>query len=202
MRGLALLFVAVVATAFAAGPSLAASADCGVADRSTKDVLSGVTLTWDSSFRCANAPDSGTYSIRVTVSNAERSAEAVEIRRLRLSHTTPRPRGQAPDATAEAQGLPLTVRPGERKSFRVSGRYELVTTDEGDKANLHLRARGRGLESGDAFRLAINVHLRGPGAGDNGDRRGAGRPERDGGPPAWAGGPPAWAGAPRGRGGP
>ena len=57
-----------------------------------------------------------------------------------------------------AAGLPVTVAPGETESFTVSGTYELVQTDEGDKANLHLVATG---SAGGRFTLGINVHLRG-----------------------------------------
>ena len=149
----------------ALGPQPAAGQElCSVVDTSRKEVLPGVVLTWDSSFRCGDAPDEGTYRIRVRVSNDAGSSEAVKIRNLVLTHTSPRPRGQGPEATAEAEGLPITVRPGQTKSFTVSGSYELVTTDEGDKANLHLRALGKGKESNDRFRLGINVHLRAPGA--------------------------------------
>jgi plasmid stability protein len=142
----------------------AAQEVCPVDDRSTKEVLPGVILTWDSSFRCENAPDEGTYRIRVRVSNHARSSEAVRIDDLILRRTTPRPRGQAPEATAEPQGLPITVKPGQTKSFAVSGAYELVKTDEGKKANLHLLALGEGKRSGKGFKLGINVHLRAPGA--------------------------------------
>jgi hypothetical protein len=179
---LSVLLPAVVASALVTGSSLAATANCELVDRSTEDVLPGVTLTWGSSFLCANAPDSGTYEIEVTVSNATGSTEAVEITDLRLSHTTPRPGGRGPEATAEAQGLPIVVGPGESESFRVSGSYELVSTDEGDKANVHLRALGRGVESGDSFELGINVALRGEGAveesGESGATTEAARAER------------------------
>ena len=168
VRLLTVLVAAVVAGALAVGLSGAATANCEVSDRSTEEVLPGVVLTWDSSFLCANAPDSGTYEIEVTVSNAAGSAEAVEIRELRLSHTTPRPGGRGPEATATAQGLPIVVGPGESENFRVSGTYELVSTDEGDKANLHLRALGRGVESGEPFELGINVMLRAAGAVEGG----------------------------------
>ncbi|MGH2451903.1 MAG: hypothetical protein ACRDGE_11685, partial [Candidatus Limnocylindria bacterium] len=164
LRMLSVLLAGVVASALAAGSGLAQTASCELVDQSTEEVLPGVTLTWDSSFLCADAPDSGTYEIEVTVSNAARSAEAVEINDLRLSHTTPRPRGQGPEATAQVEGLPTVVGPGESESFRVSGTYELVSTDEGDKANLHLRGLGRGVESGDSFELGINVALRGESA--------------------------------------
>jgi hypothetical protein len=100
----------------------------------------------------------------VTVSNAATGTERVTIESLGLSHTTPRPGGQAPDATATAAGLPLTVAPGESDRFEVSGDYELVETDEGKKANLHLRGIGEGATTELEFALGINVHLRGPGA--------------------------------------
>jgi len=137
---------------------------CVPVDQSTKTVIPGVTLTWDSSFRCANAPDKGTYEITVRVANAANSVEAVKIDTVRLSHTTPRPRGRGPSATAVASGLPLMIAPGETRAFSVSGNYTLVVTDEGKKANLHLQAVGQGMHSAMPFRLGINVHLRGPGA--------------------------------------
>jgi hypothetical protein len=121
------------------------------------------TLTWDSSFRCENAPQSGNYAITVEVTNAADSNQAVTIDALQLSHTTPRPRGRAPSGSAAASSLPITVNPGETASFSVSGSYTLVATDEGDKANLHLHALGSSA-SGQPFQLGINVQLRGPGA--------------------------------------
>jgi hypothetical protein len=87
----------------------------------------------------------------------------VTITDLELTHTTPRPRGRGPAATGEAQGLPITVAPGETKSFTVTGTYELVQTDEGKKANLHFTAFGNGVESGESFELGINTHFRAPG---------------------------------------
>jgi hypothetical protein len=194
LRTLSVLLAGVVASVVFVGSGLAQPASCALVDQSTEEVLPGVTLTWDSSFLCADAPDSGTYEIEVTVSNAAGSAEAVEITDLRLSHTTPRPGGQGPDATAQAEGLPIEVAPGESESFRVFGSYELVSTDEGDKANLHLLASGSGVESGEGFELGINVHLRGPGAVEDGgiETRSSAEPD-GGGPPAWAGGPPPWA---------
>lgn len=137
---------------------------CSVHDISTEEALPGVILTWDSSFRCQDAPDEGTYQITVRVSNDGKSSHAVTIQDLSLRHTTPRPRGQAPKATAEPQGLPVTVEPGETDSFALNGTYELVRTDEGDKANLHVLAPGEGPDCGGGFELGINVHLRAPGA--------------------------------------
>jgi hypothetical protein len=55
----------------------------------------------------------------------------------------------------------MTVAPGDSESFTVSGDYELVSTDEADKANLQLKALGSGASSADRFKLGINVHLRG-----------------------------------------
>lgn len=136
---------------------------CTQVDSSTEEVIDGVFLTWDSSFLCANAPDSGSYTFTVDVLNHADSAEAVTIDSLSLSHTTPRPGGQAPAAAASASGLPLTLAPGESGSFDVSGTYELVETDEGKKANLHLTASGAGVDSGASFDLGINAHFRAPG---------------------------------------
>lgn len=153
-----------IGTAMALAVSAPISAEagtetCAVDDTSTKEVVSGVTLTWDSSFRCSNAPDEGRYAITVEVANDDDSDHSVVIDRLRLAKTTPRPRGAKPDATATANGLPLRIAPGDSETFDVGGRYELVSTDEGDKANLHLRAGGAA--DGERFRLGINVHLRG-----------------------------------------
>ncbi|GAB4445443.1 MAG: hypothetical protein OHK0015_47750 [Chloroflexi bacterium OHK40] len=136
---------------------------CVPFDQSTETVVPGVTLTWDSSFRCESVPRAGTYTITVRLTNATTSNQAVTVETLQLSHTTPRPRRQAPSASATPSGLPVTVGPGQTASFTVSGNYTLVTTNEGDKANLHLRARGSNA-SGQPFQLGINVHLRGPGA--------------------------------------
>ncbi len=136
---------------------------CEPIEQSTEEVLLGVVLTWDSAFLCADAPDEGSYEFTVTVANSAESAQAVSIDALALTHTTPRPRGQAPDASGEATGLPLTMAPGETAGFTVSGTYELVATDEGKKANLHFRASGHGVSSGEPFQVGINAHVRAPG---------------------------------------
>jgi hypothetical protein len=161
--GIMLVVLGVTIALGLAAPVLAQTQRCTQVDRSTKEVLPGVTLTWGSSFLCAGAPDMGTYSFTVRVRNHADSVEAVKIKRLKLSHTTPRPRGEGPDASATASGLPIVVRPGETKRFSVSGSYELVRTDEGKKANIHLLAKGQGLSSGKSFKLGINAHFRAPG---------------------------------------
>ncbi len=153
------LFGLLTATAFAA-PHVV----CGQVGQSSETVIPGVTLTWDSSFLCENAPDEGTYEISVRVENSASSAEAVRVDALRLMRTTPRAWRQAPYATARASGLPIVIAPGETRSFNVTGDYRLIMTDEGKKANLHLQAAGRGETSSEPFKLGINVHLRGPGA--------------------------------------
>jgi archaellin len=96
MRRLAIMVAAVGMAAALMPPASAQMQTCAVDDASTKEVLSGVTLTWDSSFRCTNAPDQGTYEIEVTVANAAGSSEAVKIKDLKLKDTTPKPRGRAP----------------------------------------------------------------------------------------------------------
>lgn len=151
---------------FSAGPLMAQVQVCDLTDRSTEEVIPGVVLRWDSSFHCRDAPNAGEYQIVVEVFNASNSAEAVVIDDLDLRRSTPRPRGVAPDATAAASGLPIIIAPGETRDFTVTGEYELVATDEGRKANLHLRARGTGSSSGEPFELGINVHLRAPGVPD------------------------------------
>lgn len=141
----------------------ASTVDCEPIEPSTEEVLPGVVLTWDSAFLCADAPDEGSYEFTVTVANSAESAQAISIDDFALTHTTPRPRGQAPGASGEATGLPLTLAPGETASFTVSGTYELVATDEGKKANLHFRASGHGASSGEPFQVGINAHVRAPG---------------------------------------
>lgn len=135
---------------------------CSVTDRSTEQVIPGVMLTWTSSFFCGNAPNQGSYRIDVQVANESGSAEAVRVEQLRLSHTTPRP--QNTRATAQASGLPVIIPPGGNASFAVNGNYTLVSTDEGNKLNIHLQALGKGASSSRSFQLGINVQLRAPGA--------------------------------------
>lgn len=158
---------------------------CEVFDRTTERVTPDVRLTYDSAFRCTDAPSRERYTFTVTVTNDGSSAAAATLENLVLRFTTPRPRGASPDATGEASGLPLTLVPGESGSFEVNGAYELVSTDEGGKANLHFHARGTTREP---FNLGLNAHLRGTGAeeGDDGPPQGGG----PGGPPGNSGGEP------------
>ncbi len=137
----------------------AQEAVCTVADTSTEEVIAGVTLTWDSAFACPNAPETGEFTITVNVQNDGTSTESVVLQSAELALTTPLPGGDAPNATAEASGLPLTLAPGAGGSFEVSGTYELVQTDEGMKANLHLRVSGVGGTSNTPFRLGVNIIL-------------------------------------------
>ncbi|CAN5572545.1 hypothetical protein BH24CHL1_BH24CHL1_03230 [soil metagenome] len=174
--------------------ALAEPQECEVFDQSTDAVLAGVTMTWDSSFLCENAPAEGEFTFVVSVTNDGTSAEAVTLDAFNLRHTTPRPCGAGPDASAAADGLPFTLAPGETGEFVVTGAYELVTTDEGAKANLHFRASGFGNVSGDRFNLGINVHIRAEGAVEESSSNSA---NEAGGPPPWAGGPPPWAGGHR-----
>lgn len=199
---IAIGFVFVIGLVSAHARPATAQQMCQVSDESTEQVLPGVTLTYTSSFLCADAPDEGSYTFTVTVANAAESTEAVTISDLTLQQTTPRPRGQGPDASGTAAGLPISVAPGETESFTVSGNYELVATDEGNKANLHFQASGQGTQSGSPFDLGINAFFRGAGAAEAGDDNGGpsddppnGGPgdDRGGGRPPWVPGPPPWA---------
>jgi hypothetical protein len=143
---------------------LAQCENLDVTDTSTDEVLDGVELTWDSSYHCLNAPTSGNYSITVEVSNDSDSVEAVRLTGIAVSHTTPRAGRLTPGGTANTADLPQDIAPGQSIMFEVTGTYSMVDTDEGQKANLHLRVAGFGLSSGDSFALGINVHIRGPGA--------------------------------------
>lgn len=176
-RSLILVTVVLMLVGLTAGTALALQT-CGVVDTETEEVLPGVTLTWDSSFLCADAPDSDTYQFTVTVNSAASSSESVTIESIELTHTTPRPGGSGPSATGTASGLPLSLAPGGSGSFTVSGTYELVQTDEGKKANLHFQAHGAGDASGESFSLGINAHFRAPGATESGG--GAGTTSGDG----------------------
>jgi len=167
-----------------------ATQTCSVFDGSREQVAPGVTLTYDSAFLCEDAPSQERYTFTATVTNEGSSASSVTLDELELRLTTPRPRGASPDASGEASGLPLTLAPGESGSFTVSGSYELVSTDEGDKANLHFRARGTASEP---FNLGLNAHLRGSRAEEDDNDGGDGEGPPSGGP----GGPPPWAGRPR-----
>jgi hypothetical protein len=190
------LFAAVVAFVIFAGGAGAQTATCASNGQDAEEVLDGVTLTVDGAYRCTDAPASGTYQVPVNVANAAGSTEAVSIQSLGLRGTSPRPGGTGPAATASAQGLPLTVAPGGSATFLVSGDYALVSTDEGDLANLHLRAQGVGATSGEPFELGLNVLLWGPRAAEEEDEE---EEEEEnggasGGPPSWAGGSPPSAG--------
>lgn len=185
-----LLAAAIVVAAIATGAGATTTEDC-VVGQTTETVLENVTLTWDSAFECPGAESGDSLTLTVNVWSDPESAEAVELTSLVLSHTTPRPRGVGPVATASTDGLPLTIEPGGSASFEVTGTYELVTTDEGEKANLHLRALGTGKTSGEPFELGVNVLLRGEGADDDDG-------DEDSGPPSWVPGPPPWAGPPTG----
>jgi len=140
---------------------------CPAVDRSTDEVLRdpAIVLTWDSASRCGEAQDSGAYELIVTVTNDAGSGEPVTIRGVHVMRT-PRPRGQVGGATlGEIAGLPTgAIAPGESASFTVRGDYRLLQTDEGRKANLHIRADGEGATSGRPFSIGINAHFAAPGA--------------------------------------
>lgn len=134
---------------------------CQPLERQTETLSSGVTLSWDGSFWCAD--NDGSFQVTMVV-EVNPSSAAVGITDVVLRHTTPRPRGTTPSGsfTAQIDGLTVTV----------TGNYSLVTTDEGAKANIHFTAVGTA--EGEPFRLGFNVHLRGEGAvedGGNGDGR-------------------------------
>jgi hypothetical protein len=180
-----LLLVALFFVSLVIQPATAQEGEgCLAGEPKTAAMQDGITLTWDSSFLCMDVTQTGEYAITVTVQNDATSQETVQIETLGLFHTTPRPRGNVPSATAMPSGLPLTLAPGESGSIEVSGSYELVQTGDGHKANLHLRASGYVLSTNDVIHLGINVMLRGEGFVE----------DENGEPPAWAPGPPPWAG--------
>lgn len=162
---------------------------CRSSEPST-ETLSGATLVYTGSFHCAAA--NGTFSLTVDVSSDDESEGMVTIDNLVLTHTTPKPRGQAAEAAVQPQGLPLTLEPGQRGSFTVTGTYALIETGRGGKgkANLHLQAEGASAAGEQPFELGLNVHLRTANSSDQDD--GGDQDERGGGPPDWVPGPPPW----------
>ncbi len=140
---------------------------CAREAQSQEEVLPGLLLSWDSSFRCEDVPDAGSFEITIRVSNDVTSTQAATIDTLILALATPRPRFKAPKfALEELENLPMTLTPSSEDSFTVRGKYELVSTDEGEKANFHFQAEGIGSTTKEPFRLGINAHLRAPGASE------------------------------------
>lgn len=141
-----------------------------------EEVAPGVTLSWNGAFHCLDAPDEGTYEFTVTVSNDEASASAATIEAIELIDTTPKPRGNSPDADGQVTGLPRTIEPGESRSFTVSGSYRLVQAGVAKLANLHFMAHGQA--NGEPFHMGINAAIR---AGSDVDEL----EDERGGPPSW-----------------
>ena len=168
--------------------------DCVVMEDGTvtEEVADAVTLTFDSDFVCADAADSGTWSIVVAVTND--SDAAVSIDDIQLSHVTPSdPDGNEVTTTSD---LPLELGAGESGEFGAGGTFALAGTDAAALVNLHLRATGTAA-SGDEvqpFVLGINVHVLGPGVEPDGSEDGEdGEGGGDGeGRPEWVPGPPPW----------
>ncbi|MBA2277829.1 MAG: hypothetical protein H0W06_08700 [Chloroflexia bacterium] len=160
------------------------------------ETLAGATLNYASSFRCVGVAADGTFSIAVDVENAAGSVGPVTINDLVLTHATPKRRGQVADASVTAQGLPLTLDPGQSGTFTVAGAAALVEpgkSGKGGKANLHLQARGASATGDQPFQLGLNVQLRAD-ATDAADDDGKDRKDgKRGGPPDWVSGPPPWA---------
>jgi hypothetical protein len=130
-----------------------------VVQQTSQEVLPGVSLIWGSSFFSPYAVRTGSYSLTVAVLNREDSEEAVEITRLRLIAVTPRSPVMEPRTNGESYGLPITIKPGDSHSFEIDGRYELVPSREGGRADLHFLASGQGVKSGERFQMEVKVHF-------------------------------------------
>lgn len=141
---------------------------CLAEEQSSEEVLPGITLTWDSAFRCLNAPEEGVYEFNVIVeADADSTALAV-VQAITLTHTTPRPLNVAPDASVDdVTGLPFTIAAGEVHTFTVSGEYELAAAGVARLANLHFCATGYDDATGTPFYLGLNTFLRGSGFGND-----------------------------------
>ena len=138
---------------------------CLALAQSAREVAPGVVLQWDSSFLCANAPDSDTYKIEVRVWHIGGNDSAT-IEQMLLTHKTPRPRGRTPAGMKTGDTLPITVSSGGATSFVSTGTYVLAETDEGKKANHHYQAAGVSESGGETFSLGINVRFRAPGVAE------------------------------------
>jgi hypothetical protein len=142
---------------------------CLSEEQSTEEVLPGITLTWDSALRCLNAAPQGQYAFTVTLAADSGNTTSLVIDDVTLTHTTPRPLGQAPAADIDATtGLSLTLAAGGEGAFSVTGSYEMVTTGATQKANLHFCATGHDPSSSELFYLGLNAFLRDGDDDDNG----------------------------------
>jgi hypothetical protein len=191
-----LLAGAALAALGASGSTAQSQQTCvPVGEPKAKEVLDGVTLSWHRSFLCDKASDPTAYAISIRITSDAGSIETVTLDRLRLSHTTPRPRGRAPEASdPAATGLPAVLAAGSGADVGATGTSTLATPGKEKKANLHLRVQGRGNDSADRFQLGITVKLRAT-TEDDEDEAGARGDKAQSGRPSWAGGPPPWAGA-------
>lgn len=99
----------IAAIGFLFSGAVNAEQTCVAVDQSAKEVLPGVFLKWDSSFLCANAPDTDTYKIEVRVWCELASGESVTLEQVVLMHKTPRPRGRTPTGMKTGDTLPVTV---------------------------------------------------------------------------------------------
>jgi hypothetical protein len=139
------------------------STDCeqmSVTEQSRENVLPDVVIIWDSSFHCIEADEQGTYGFTATLSYEGPVDTSILLDEIRLTHTTPRPMGEAPEATANVEGLPLLLT-ADGTEVTVTGEYELATPGAARLANLHFCAEGQVQESGTPFALGLNAHLRG-----------------------------------------
>ena len=146
---------------------------CVAEEQSTEEIVPGVTLTWDSALRCLDAPDEGVYAFNVRVESAITDTtvvlmQPVTMQGVTLTHTTPRPLGQAPDASVDmVTGLPFTIESGQVQTFTITGTYELATAGVARLANLHFCATGYDNATRQPFYLGLNTFLRGPGMDDD-----------------------------------
>jgi len=144
-----------------AGPPF--STDCEqmtVTEQSRENVSPDLVIIWDSSFHCIDAEEQGAYGFTATLSYEGPADASILLDELRLTHTTPRPMGEAPTATVSVAGLPLLLTK-EGVEVTVSGEYELATPGAAQLANLHFCAEGQVQDSGIPFALGLNAHLRG-----------------------------------------
>ncbi|HMP39784.1 MAG TPA: fibronectin type III domain-containing protein [Roseiflexaceae bacterium] len=124
--------------------------------------MPGIELTYRGAYHCNDAPAEGTYAFRIEIARGADGGEPIELTDVVLRHTTPRPRGQAPQADITDSNLPIDLASGETVNVDVAGTYALVQAGANRLANLHFCVRGTA-EDGTPFGLGVNLLIRGSG---------------------------------------
>ena len=145
-------------------PAPTPSDDCMVmaATDASADVLdSGATITWDSSFRCIEAAEEGTYAFTINIALSGGDSSGVTLNEVQIRHTSPRPQSVGPEASVEPLAAPVAIPGDGNEMIEVRGAYKLVRTGAIQHANLHFCLVGTEAANGEPFSLGFSAHLRG-----------------------------------------